>query len=350
MAIAIGVLVIVFIAVVIVGSSFLRKRENRRFGVTIKVAKVNPLLHALSLNGKTRLDYSADKTPAAWPRGAQIHFSILPNSGTGEGVKLGMMELLVRSFTPLDKLPAPPEYAPPISSEQREEEIDVDLAVRISIDGKPAGSVTWSPQLFEVGPEGWSCTGKPIAQAPYPCSMKLVPAPMAVPLSSINRLKPHEFLAQVILDTPGKAVVGFRISYLAGAKPFIAESQESTTIVFNPAFDFGSTPFLKADFEAHPTFNRARAYRDKLLAEGNGHDALAVAQAGRRKDDSPDAEWLLGDTYRALGRNQEAVENGLYAFYLHSDDLAGERLRRWTDNKKWLTEKVEAGIVKLPGK
>lgn len=126
--------------------------------------------------------------------------------------------------------------------------------------------------------------------------------------------------------------------------------EEKLSIVYDPSRDVGSLAFHERAYRDAPTFVNARVLRDRLLEEGRGKAALQHSVDYRGVAPGPDADWLVGDCYRALGdrepdpaarvlRFQEALCQGLLAFYRAKVELDEDRLLRWNDARDWMTER-----------
>jgi hypothetical protein len=128
----------------------------------------------------------------------------------------------------------------------------------------------------------------------------------------------------------------------------VVHQDATLTLVYNPDIDAGSLAYIEANYKHAPSFARARAYRDALLSAQKGEAAINLAQDYRRADPGPDAEWLVGDTYRTLGELQKAADEGFWAFYRFDQEFSGDRLARWQEVKAWLTEMVQSNKISRP--
>ena len=299
-------------------------------------------------DGERVLEYVAmDEQGRSFPHGANVSFTVLSQSTASGSIKLDNIGIEIRSFVPLAKIDPSPDYEPPILKDEINP-VDEDVAVELAgdADGGITGTITWSAQAFETG------DGARAARASNGTGgqvLTLVPASIATPLSSINKPDTRIFVAKIVLTTPGKAEVALRADYDVEGRKGAASTADTVTLVYVPDSDYGSLAFQKKNFEARPSFERARAYRDVLLAMSQQEQALQVAQDYRRGDPGADADWLVGDTLRTMGEYQRATGEGLWAFYKQDKEFSGDRLQRWNEVKDWLTKMVQDGVVKLPG-
>ncbi|MFN7974498.1 MAG: hypothetical protein U0166_19455 [Acidobacteriota bacterium] len=288
------------------------------------------------------LDYVAiDSQGRVFPRGASVTFTVLPRSASESSLVLTDLAIDLRSFTPLAQLSPSPGYDPPVPGEEATGRRDV-LAT-LSLEGAESAAVQWESPV--LGVSGKEAASKPEAAraGSRQKTFRLLPAPGATPLASINATETRRLVASIVLATPGKAVVGLRAFYTKAGKEHAAATKDSVTIVYDPSRDAGSLAFQGKAFETVPSFKNAKVFCDGLVKAGQGPKALDVAQRYRLEEAGPDADWLVGDTYRALGQFQKAYDEGFATVSKQKvETLSEDRHARYDEVRAWLADMIQA--------
>lgn len=302
-------------------------------------------------------EYNAPGEGEPFARGAVATFSVLSHSTVQGQVKLDNLGVVVKSFKPLEAMPEKVSYEPPFVRTEVPESDD-DAVVRLKLAEGEKSTVTWTAQNFPV-PEGT------VEVVPEETKTKakerivyMTTSPIDTPLSSLNRSEVRFFVVRVLLETPGVAELAIVAKYDEEGKEGWTMSEKSFSVAFDPASDVGSVAFHQRVFERDPTFQNARAYRDKLLDAKELDKVVPAAEEYRNREPGADADWLVGSSYKALGDVegdparqkelwQKASCNGLIAFYRQDQDFPGDRLTRWQEAKDWLTEKVQSKVISL---
>lgn len=304
-------------------------------------------------------EYTAPGEGQEFARGAVVSFSVIGRGTADATVKLDDISIVVKSFTPKDKLPEQKIYEAPIQI-AGVPETDDDATVRITATDPATikAKVTWTAQAFST-PEGTrEVTAEPSPTKEKSPGIKLLGTPVALPLSSLNRPEVKFFSVKVILDTPGVATFGVIAHYDAEGTAGTAVAKDTFSVVYNPDTDVFSTSFYRKAYQNEPTFANARILRDKLVEYKETADVVQIVTDHRSREPGPDSDWLVGSTYKMLGELesdekarkelfQKACCDGLLAFYRQDQDFPGDRLSRWQSAKDWLTAKVQEKTISL---
>lgn len=347
----------VLCAIAVLSSRMRSDAASTADDVGLDVASAAPMFFFQEVAGGPGYEYTPPPGALEFPRGVVLTFTVQALT-SAEPVTLQAFGLAIESFTPLDDPGKAPSYEAP--RVKRDVPASDDDAI-VRLDPRPGAPsrVQWvSGQPFPV-PAG-VLDVKP-AREPRkgdPAILPLSDAPLETPLASLNRAGVRLLVIRIVLDAPG--VASFRLAARCdvGGKEALVFGDERFSLVYNPACDVGSLAFHRRTFQDAPTFANAVALRDKLIEQDRPDDVIPIVTGYRNRAPGPDADWLVGAAYRALGDraeepaersrlHQAALCKGLLSFYHSTKEHPGDRLARWTEAKEWMTRKVQSGELSI---